>query len=253
MAQAARTAPDGSPFPHRDSPQFSRELRAMFGSIAEGYDLVDHVISAGGDLLWRPRALWALDRFTGHALPSRLLDIGCGPGTFTRLLGRHYPSARRVGIDLTEAMVRRARERGAVGDPSAPDWSTASALRLPFADGSFDLAVSAFVLRSLPTLPDAFAEFRRVLSPSGALLTLEISEPSLRLRPLFHAYFDNVVPWIGASIGREGPYRYLPESLRSLPDRESLLGLMRSAGFARVEARPQSFGIVTTYLAGGGT
>jgi demethylmenaquinone methyltransferase/2-methoxy-6-polyprenyl-1,4-benzoquinol methylase len=110
--------------------------------------------------------------------------------------------------------------------------------------------MSAFVARNLPRLGDAFREIRRVLSPTGTLLTLEITEPeSPAFRQIFHAYFDRVVPWLGAAVHSAGPYRYLPESLRFLPGRQGMLQLLRDAGFSRVEARSQSMGIVTTYLA----
>ena len=126
----------------------------------------------------------------------------------------------------------------------------ASAQALPFRDASFDVAMSAFVVRNLPDLPAAFRELRRCLAPGGTLLTLEITEPTHPLvRSGFHTYFDAMVPFLGALVGSEGPYRYLPESLRHLPDRAGMLHLLRSAGFARAIAVPQSLGIVTAYLA----
>jgi demethylmenaquinone methyltransferase / 2-methoxy-6-polyprenyl-1,4-benzoquinol methylase len=224
----------------------------MFEHIAGGYDRFDHVISVGGDFLWRPRALWALDRFTAGRPPERILDIGCGPGTFTLQAAAHFPKARLIGIDMTRGMVRKALGRPPAGQRARYTWALGQAARLPFRDGSFDLAMSAFVVRSLPDLGPTLSEFRRVLAPGGTLLTLEITEPTdARFGRLFHAYFDAVVPWLGAAIGSEGPYRYLPESLRALPGRPEFLALLRSAGFPRAEAFPQSMGIVTTFLAGG--
>ncbi|MHB1932664.1 MAG: hypothetical protein ACYCPV_06755, partial [Thermoplasmata archaeon] len=57
-----RTAEDGSPYPDRTRPDFEQEVRAMFTHIAGRYEWFDHLASAGQDYLWRPRALWALDR-----------------------------------------------------------------------------------------------------------------------------------------------------------------------------------------------
>jgi demethylmenaquinone methyltransferase/2-methoxy-6-polyprenyl-1,4-benzoquinol methylase len=253
-SRAGRTAPDGSPYPDRTQPTFERDIQAMFTHIATGYDRFDHAASLGSDLLWRPRAIWAVDRFRSRSAPHRILDVGCGTGGLSALAARFYPGAHVVGIDVTRRMLTIARERLGPGtEGPRMGWARATALRLPFPSGSFDLAMSAFVVRNLPRLPEALAELRRILAPGGTLLTLEITEPpSPTVRWIFHAYFDSFVPWLGAAVGSAGPYRYLPESLRNLPDRRAMMELFRTAGFARIEARPQSLGIVTSFLAEAG-
>jgi len=223
----------------------------MFGHIAERYDWFDHVASLGNDFLWRPRALGQLDRFRTTGPIRRVLDIGCGTGDLARLVARRYPTALVVAADFTAPMLANAQRRGRrATEGTRVRLARATALHLPFADGSFDLVTNAFLARNLSSLSDAFAEMRRVLRPGGTLLTLEITEPtSPAFSALFHAYFDQVVPWMGAAVASEGPYRYLPESLRSLPPRPEFVRLLRAAGFSRVAACPQSSGIVTTYLA----
>ncbi len=223
----------------------------MFTHIAEGYDGFDHLASMGNDFLWRPRALWDLDRFRARDPLERALDIGCGTGDLAILVQRHFPRASVTAVDFTNAMLARMRRRHA-RSPELPRIALARAtgLRLPFADGTFDLITNAFVLRNFADIPRALAEMRRVLRPGGVSLTLEITEPtSPMFRRLFHAYFDRVVPWMGAAAGSAGPYRYLPESLRALPPRGALVSSLRAAGFQRVETHPQSMGIVTTFLA----
>jgi demethylmenaquinone methyltransferase / 2-methoxy-6-polyprenyl-1,4-benzoquinol methylase len=249
---ADRRAADGSPYPDRARPTFEHDVRAMFTHIARGYDWFDHVASLGNDFLWRPRALWDLDRFRAGRPVVRALDVGCGTGDLTRLTARHFPAAQVVGVDFTRAMLTLASGRTQDrGEAPRIGYGEASVLALPFSDGAFDLASSAFVVRNVPRLPEAFRELRRVLRPGGTLLTLEITEPtSPTVRRLFHQYFDAVVPWLGSMVHSAGPYRYLPESLRHLPDRSGMIALLHEAGFDRVEAAPQSGGIVTTYLAG---
>jgi demethylmenaquinone methyltransferase / 2-methoxy-6-polyprenyl-1,4-benzoquinol methylase len=245
-----RTAADGSPYPDRGRPTFERDIRRMFGHIAERYDWFDHVASLGNDFLWRPRALGQLDRFRAPGPIRRALDIGCGTGDLARQVARRYPGAFVVGADFTGPMLRNALGRNRrAREGRRVALTRATALRLPFADGVFDLVTNAFVARNLTDLPAAFHEMRRVLRAGGLLLTLEITEPtSPAFGALFHSYFDRVVPWMGAAVASAGPYRYLPESLRSLPPRAELLDLLRAAGFSRVAAPSQSFGIVTTFL-----
>ncbi|EQD29382.1 UbiE/COQ5 methyltransferase [mine drainage metagenome] len=249
-----RIAEDGSPYPDRSRPTFEREVRAMFTHIAGRYEWFDHLASVGQDYLWRPRALWALDRFRSPGPIRRILDLGCGTGEFQRFAAHHYPAAVVVGGDFTAAMLRRARALGErTRQRNRLAHLRANALALPFADASFDLVLNAFVVRNLSDIDRAFREMRRVLRPGGVLVTLEIGEPTPPLMgTLFHAYFDHVVPWMGRSVRSAGPYRYLPESLRSLPPREELLSRLRTAGFGRTRADLQSMGIVTTFLAEAG-
>jgi demethylmenaquinone methyltransferase/2-methoxy-6-polyprenyl-1,4-benzoquinol methylase len=248
-------ASDGSPLPDRSLPSFERDVRRMFTHIARGYEWFDHVASLGNDLLWRPRALWDLDRFRAPGPVLRALDIGCGTGELARLVTRHYPGAWVVGVDFTRAMLENAaRHSNDLPDHVRLDFARATALKLPFSDATFDLVTNAFVARNLSDLGAAFREVRRVLRPGGVFLTLEITEPSsATVNRLFHAYFDRVVPWLGGAVGSAGPYRYLPQSLRTLPDRASFGALLAESGFPRVVARPQSAGIVTTFLAEAGT
>jgi demethylmenaquinone methyltransferase / 2-methoxy-6-polyprenyl-1,4-benzoquinol methylase len=248
-------AADGSPLPDRSLPTFERDVQAMFTHIVGHYDWFDHVASMGNDYLWRPRALWDLSRFRARSPPvERVLDVGCGTGDLTRLAARYFPSAHVVGADFTKAMLQIAEARTRP-ETTAPrvGYLRANARRIPAPSGSFDVIMSAFVARNLVDLPGVFREFRRVLRPEGTVLTLEITEPASALvGRLFHAYFDHVVPWLGAAVHSAGPYRYLPNSLRSLPSLDGMVQLMRDAGFPRVEAHPQSMGIVTAYLAGAG-
>jgi demethylmenaquinone methyltransferase/2-methoxy-6-polyprenyl-1,4-benzoquinol methylase len=149
---------------------------------------------------------------------------------------------------LTVAMRRTPR------DASRIAYGRGTAMRLPFADATFDIATNAFLARNLVDLDAALAEMRRVLRPGGVLLVLDITEPvSPAFGAVFHAYFDHVVPWLGAAVDSAGPYEYLPKSLRRLPPRPQFREALHRAGFSRTEARTQSLGIVTAFLAEAGT
>src|SRR5271163_4568894 len=93
--------------------------------------------------------------------PARILDAGCGSGRNMVELAR---LGTVTGIELSEASVALARERD-VGEIVA-----GSVLEMPFADDSFDLAVSLDVIEHLEDDLTALRELRRVLAPGGALL-----------------------------------------------------------------------------------
>ena len=103
--------------------------------------------------------------------PGRVLDAGCGTGKVLELLGDVQP----VGLDLSATALALARRRA----PFALTW--ASAVSLPFAAGSFDVAVSLDVLANVAPaeVPAALGELYRVLAPGGALILNLVAFQSL--------------------------------------------------------------------------
>ena len=112
---------------------------------------------------------------------GRVLEIGVGTG----LSFPHYPAdAQLVGIDASRPMLRRA-ERRAEELGRQVTLVHAPAEELPFADGTFDTAVSLVVLCSVGDPARALEEVRRVLRPGGRLLFIEhvrSDDPSLARR-----------------------------------------------------------------------
>jgi len=114
--------------------------------------------------LWAPvlvgLARWLLDELP-LAEARRVLDLGCGVGALLPHLHKAAPRALIVGLDRTEAMM-------ALGPRSFP-LLVGDAAELPFADGSFDAVVMAFMLFHLPRPTAGLAEARRVLRPGGSI------------------------------------------------------------------------------------
>jgi ubiquinone/menaquinone biosynthesis C-methylase UbiE len=118
------------------------------------------------------RAAW--DRIFDLLLAGRArldtLDAGCGTGFLSfELAARGH---RVTGIDFAPAMLAEAR-RKAVERGVAIEFETADAEQLPFAPGSFDLAVSRHLLWTLPHPEAAIAEWIRVLRPGGRLAVVD--------------------------------------------------------------------------------
>jgi ubiquinone/menaquinone biosynthesis C-methylase UbiE len=104
---------------------------------------------------------------------KRVLDIGAGPGVFTGQLLEKGASCWVV--DLSYEMVATARRH--VGATPRACFMVGDLDRLPFADGSFDVALCVGVLQYLPSLEFAFAELARVIAPRGVVV---LTFPNMR-------------------------------------------------------------------------
>jgi SAM-dependent methyltransferase len=109
--------------------------------------------------------------FSGVAGADTVLDVACGPGLVAAAFAQR--AKRIVGIDLTPAMVDRAKEhctgRGLVNVHFQPG----DALHLPFADESFSLVLSRYAFHHLEQPQAAMAEMARVCAGGGRILLVD--------------------------------------------------------------------------------
>jgi demethylmenaquinone methyltransferase / 2-methoxy-6-polyprenyl-1,4-benzoquinol methylase len=120
---------------------------------------------------------------------------------------------------------------------------------LPFPDASFDAVTIAFGLRNVTDKDAALREMYRVLKIGGRALILEFSAvKSELLKPLYDFHSFKVLPRLGELIANDAEsYRYLAESIRKHPDQATLKAMMESAGFASVDVRNLSAGVVAIH------
>jgi demethylmenaquinone methyltransferase/2-methoxy-6-polyprenyl-1,4-benzoquinol methylase len=219
-------------------------VREMFATIANRYDLLNHLLSANIDKRWR-RLVATKVRDKLPSSSSRVLDVACGTGDLSLTLFE-ITGARVVGTDFCRPMLGIAA--GKV--PSQIRLIEGDALRLPFRDGSFDAVTIAFGLRNLSSVESGLVELRRVLKPGGWVVVLECSRPSnAMLRALYGLYFRRVLPLVGGLIsGSPSAYGYLPASVQSFPDQLRLALLMEQAGFDQVGYENLTGGIVAVHM-----
>jgi demethylmenaquinone methyltransferase / 2-methoxy-6-polyprenyl-1,4-benzoquinol methylase len=217
----------------------------MFAGIAGRYDLLNHLLSGNIDKRWRRTVARTLEPSLTEG--SRVLDVACGTGDLSLVLAR-AGKAEVVGLDFCRPMLEVARRKAADDSRTVP-FVEGDALRLPFADETFDAATIAFGLRNLAGVSEGLKELRRILRRGGRLAVLEFSSPVVPgFRALFRFYFERVLPRVGGWVsGSRGAYEYLPDSVSRFPDQKRLAGLMREAGFENVGYRNLTGGIAALH------
>lgn len=152
---------------------FSRHSAAL-------YDLGVELLFVGVADVMRRQVLADVARRKPRG-PVRLLDVATGTGRFLGQAARALPGSELVGVDLSPWYVEHAREQLEERAPGAPlRVEVANAEGLPFADASFDVVTSIFLLHELPRRARRAAvdEMRRVLVPGGLLVIEDAAQPS---------------------------------------------------------------------------
>lgn len=174
-------------------------------------------------------ARWAPD-LVALAAPrpgERVLDVACGTGVVTRLAAERVGTSGRVaGLDVNADMLAAAR---AVSREFAIEWHEGSALQLPFADASFDVALCQQGLQFFPDRAAGLREMRRALVPGGRLALS--CWRSVEHQPGMRALDEAMARRLGAKSASLPPL--------SLGDRETLRGLITGAGFREVRIRAE--------------
>ncbi|GIE81273.1 demethylmenaquinone methyltransferase [Actinoplanes philippinensis] len=217
------------------------EVAEMFDGVANRYDLTNTVISFGQDRGWRRSTRAALGLRPGE----RVLDVGAGTGVSTEELSRS--GAFAVGADISVGMLRAGRRVRAEVPLLAGD-----ALRLPFADATFDAVTISFALRNVVDTGAALREFARVTRPGGRLVVCEFSHPvNGPFRTVYLQYLMRSLPAVARAVASNPEaYVYLAESIRAWPDQQGLATRIAGAGpWDRVGWRNLTGGIVALHRA----
>ncbi|MEE8237665.1 MAG: bifunctional demethylmenaquinone methyltransferase/2-methoxy-6-polyprenyl-1,4-benzoquinol methylase UbiE [Gammaproteobacteria bacterium] len=245
-----KTSDDLTDFGFESVPREEKKgrVRGVFDSVADRYDLMNDLMSAGLHRVWKRLTVAKSGLRPGQVA----LDVAAGSGDLSLGLARQVGPGGAVFVtDINARMLALGRDRLInAGQVSNVHFLQADAEQLPFRSGIFDCVSIGFGLRNVTDKEAALASLLRVLKPGGRLLILEFSRPRLRLLdPLYDFYSLKVLPRLGQLIlGDAGSYRYLAESIRRHPDQDALKALMIQQGFERCEYFNFSGGIVALHL-----
>ncbi|MBX7143864.1 MAG: bifunctional demethylmenaquinone methyltransferase/2-methoxy-6-polyprenyl-1,4-benzoquinol methylase UbiE [Oligoflexia bacterium] len=218
------------------------EVRVMFGSIAERYDITNSVLSMGTHYLWRRR----LFHYVPTLAQGIALDVCTGTGDLLMLLRRKI--GRVIGVDFCRPMMSAGRKRAGRDKLS---FVQGDALKLSFPDRFFDVLTVAFGVRNLEDLGTGLREMGRVLKPGGQLLILEFGQPRGKLFGLLYRFYSrHCMPLIGGLLtGNRAAYSYLPKTAGVFPCGEQFCVFLRAAGFKIVACEELTGGVAYLYVA----
>jgi ubiquinone/menaquinone biosynthesis C-methylase UbiE len=104
---------------------------------------------------------------------ERLLDVGCGAGQFAVSAARLVREV--VGVDLTPAMLAKARELQLQSGRQNIEWRQADSVSLPVADAAFDVVTSRAMFHHAADPKRTLAEMRRACAPGGRIAVLDLT------------------------------------------------------------------------------
>ena len=217
-----------------------RFIKKLFDSIVPTYDLLNHILSMGTDMLWRRNIFHHITEVRNNLA----IDLCCGTGDLSLLL--HQKGAKVVSLDFSMNMLQKGIKKKALkGYPVVADASL-----IPFVNNSFAAATIAFGIRNIPDIDIFIKEVFRVLMPGGQLAILELVRPVNKIiEKLYSFYLCNLLPFIGGIIsGRKSAYRYLSGTIATFVGPKDLQALLEMYGFTQISNYPQTFGVATIII-----
>ena len=223
-------------------------VQNVFSEVPATYELVNHVLTLGLDIVWRRRAAGMAARFRGR----EWVDVCTGTGEMGRCLTRvAKPGTRIRAVDFSSSMIAEAQKKRNEGI----QFVLADIKALPFADESIDLITMAFAARNVNVSREALVasatELHRVLRRGGTFINLETSQPPIpSVRRLFRWYVRLLVRRVGSRIsGSRIGYAYLSRTIPRFYSADELADLLQQAGFGKVVYKRLLFGVAAIHTA----
>lgn len=221
-------------------------VRDMFASVASRYDLLNSILSFRRHKVWRKVAVHDANLRPGDTA----LDVCTGTGDFALdLRDAVGESGKVIGVDFCMPMLVIGARKIAQKRYANTGVMLGDALRLPFADNSFDCVTVGFGIRNVSDMDTAFREMARVAKSGGRVACLEFTPPSNRFwKPFILLYQRRILPLIGGALSNREAYTYLPNSIDAFENPQKLAEIMNSAGLENITVKGMNFGSVCLHI-----
>lgn len=232
----------------------NRSIQRIFSEVPHTYELVNHILTLGLDIILRRRAArFAVSWPAPGTRPGKYLDICSGTGELARSLAQSVDEPSIIiALDFCHPMLAQGinKLRNVSVSPVLADVGV-----LPFPADTFDAVTISFATRNIninrKILLNHLREVLRVLKPQGKFINLETSQPdSNLLRRFFHSYVKIIVRSLGRFIsGSHRGYTYLARTIPRFYKASEFSDILYQVGFSRVRLERQYAGIAAIHIA----
>ena len=138
----------------------------IFDKIYHRYDFITVFLSYGMDKGWK-RKLIKMMNLRGD---EKVLDLACGTGDITFAAAAELPSGHAIGLDITHGMLKIAEEKRQATNIANVSYNRADIMQMPYPDNTFDIVTGGYALRNVPNLKGGIDENLRYAEGSCATL-----------------------------------------------------------------------------------
>jgi len=208
------------------------KISKMFDEISPYYDQMNNFISLGTHYFIKKLALKSLN----VGKNSYVLDLCCGTGDFTEIIGKIEPKTKVIGLDNSVEMLKLAKAKN-------PDkvFMQGDCTELPFTKNEFDFITIGFGLRNIENRKKALSEIYRTLKTGGKFLHLDFGRHNLSSK-----IFDFIVVSITKILKLNSEnYLYLLKSKNEYPEPDELIKEFETQGFKLLKRQDFLFGAIS--------
>ena len=208
------------------------QIKTMFNSIYQEYDLINNLITFGLHKNWKKQIV----DISKSLNPKRILDVATGTADIAIALTK-IKNCEIIGMDLSSNMLD-------IGDKKIKDLGLQQSVtleigdveNLEYNDNYFDVVTVGYGVRNFDNLKKSLDEIYRVLTKNGTLIILETSVPKNRIIKLFYNFFTKFyVKLIGLLLSKNfEAYSYLQKSASNFPHGHEFINILKTSKFTNI-------------------